>query len=75
MTDWKSDKAEGEMRRHDAERVKKLKEANLKLEAETREKEWLELYEKCKHITDSPSMTKAVFRWFIENNYNAPKQP
>lgn len=42
--------------------------------SEKREKDWMKIYEKCKNITDSPSMTKAVIKWFIENKYDAPNQ-
>lgn len=72
MGDWKNDRAEVAMREADKEMMKKAHEKRLKEEAEIREKEWLLIYEQCKNATSSPSMTRDVIQWFIENNFNPP---
>lgn len=38
------------------------------------EKSWDDVYEKCKKITDSPSMTRAVIRWLDESYYPPTKK-
>lgn len=72
MNDWKDDRAEAAMREADVEMMRKAKEKRIKEEAEIREKEWLLIYEECKNATSSPSNTRGVIQWFIDNNFNPP---
>jgi len=73
MTDWKEDRLNFEVHQYEQ---KMMKEAADKVKAEKKAKlteEWLAIYEKCEHCTSSPSNTRGVIQWFIDNNYETPK--
>ena len=71
---WKNDRVEGEMQAAErANMAKSAKAMKLKLASENKEK-WYEIYDKCKNCTSSPSMTKGVIEWFIDNGYEVPIQ-
>jgi hypothetical protein len=72
IDDWKNDRAEAAMREQEASNmVKAAADFKTKLQKE-REESWLAIYEQCKKCSSSPSMTKAVIQWFIDNDYNVP---
>ena len=71
--DWKNDRAEASMLEFDKKNMAEALEKLKIKQAADREKEWLELYDKCQKVTSSPSNTKAVIQWFIDNGYDAPK--
>jgi hypothetical protein len=68
--EWKNSRMEADIRQHETEM---MENAALK-KKEKRTAEWLEIYEKCKDATDSPSITRGLIQWFIDNNYETPKQ-
>lgn len=69
---WKNDRAEASMHEFEQKKIAEAKEAyKTKLQKE-REESWLAIYEQCKKCSSSPSMTKAVIQWFIDNDYNVP---